>query len=110
MKRRAPGYALAKGFAEEPGFGKIIEHEAKFSNWPYSRLWGLGSAPLSFLIGQVIYHFDLMRHLVVDVAEAQAKLSHVDETRFAFSVILGFEGGATAVMNANSRERWGTEI
>lgn len=110
MKRHTPGYVLAKKITEEPEFGKITEYEAKFSNGPYPKLWGLDSAPLSFLIGQVVHHFDLMRFLVGDVAEVRAKLSQLDETRFVFSIILSFKDGATGVMNANSCERWGTEM
>ncbi|MGQ9514614.1 MAG: Gfo/Idh/MocA family protein [Thermoproteota archaeon] len=110
MKRHAPGYILAKKIIEEPEFGRIMGYEAKFSNGPYPKIWGLDSAPLSFLIGQVIHHFDLMRFLVGEVAEIRARLSQLDETQFVFSVILSFRNGATGVMNINSCERWGTEM
>lgn len=110
MKRHTPGYVLAKKLSEDPEFGRISEYEAKFCNGPYGQLWGLGSGPLSFLVGQVIHHFDLMRYLVGDVAEVYAKLMGLSETDYAFSVLLTFANGATGVMNINSFERWGTEM
>ena len=109
MKRFSVGYRMAKHLAGEPGFGGVQMIDAKFAQGAYPQIWGLSSPELSFLTGQVIHIFDLVRFFGGDVAEVRASYRSVAPERFGFFVQLRFKGGAIGIMNLNTldaRDPW----
>lgn len=109
MKRFAYGYRIAKQIINGEGFGSTHVVDVKFSQGPYPQIWGLECAAKSFLIGQVIHIFDLVRFFGGDVAQLQAFYSEATPERFGYTINLQFRNGAIGLMNLNSldmREAW----
>ena len=104
MKRYSVCYNLAKAIVEKDEFGKISEIEARFSNGPYPSLWGIKENSKTFLIGQVVHIFNLVRFFAGDISEVYAKLNSVSSDRFGYAITVGFKSGAVGVMNLNALE------
>ena len=104
MKRHSTCYQIAKIIGEKEEFGKVGEIEVRFSNGPYPALWGIKEASKSFLIGQVVHIFNLIRFFGGEVDEVYARLNEVDENHFGFAITIAFKSGAVGVMNLNSLE------
>lgn len=106
MKRFSIGYRLAKQITQQPDFGRVVHIVTKFANGPYGSLWGIPEPSKSYLIGQAVHHFDLVRYFMGEVVEVYAKLFNLSDKKFSFSVLLTFNGGRTGVMNLSSCQSW----
>ena len=109
MKRFAYAYRIAKKLVESEEFGGVHLIDVKFSQGPYPRIWGLESASKSFLIGQAIHLFDLVRFFGGDVEKVHAFYTEISPEQFGYTVNLRFKSGAIGLMNLNSmdmREPW----
>ena len=109
MKRFAPAYRIAKHLCQQPEFGELHMLEVKFTQGPYPSIWGIESPSLSFLTGQVVHLFDLIRAFGGDVKEVYATHREATPTQFAFAINVTFASGALGILNLNSvdaREPW----
>lgn len=109
MKRFAVGYRMAEHLVRQPEFGGVQMVEAKWSQGAYPPVWSIESAAVSFLTGQVIHLFDLVRHFGGDVARVYASFHEVSEAQFGFFVNLTFKSGIIGALNLNTleaRESW----
>jgi len=106
MKRFATGYRMAKQITENHEFGRPVQIETKFANGPYGALWGLESPVKSFLIGQIVHHFDLVRYYMGDAEEVYARKAEIAENKYAISVLIKFRSSSLGLMNNNSCESW----
>jgi len=109
MKRFAYGYRLAKHLVEQDTFGGVRIMDAKFSQGAYPSIWGIESPASSFLTGQVIHLFDLVRFFGGDVEQVYATYSEVTPHQFGFLINLRFINGAICVLNLNTldaRDAW----
>jgi len=109
MKRFAPAYRIAKEIVSRPEFEGVHFLDAKFSQGSYRCIWGLPSPAVSFLTGQVVHIFDLIRFFGGDLEELHAFHHQAEPEKFGFAVSLRFASGAIGVLNLNSlesREAW----
>ena len=104
MKRSSTCYQMAKEIISKKEFGKISFIDVKFSSNPYPSIWGIKENSKSFLIGQVVHLFNLIRFFGGEVAEIYAKINQVTADRFGYAVTVQFKNGVVGVMNLNSLE------
>ncbi len=108
MKRQSTCYRLAKAISEKGEFGKINEIEVRFANGRYPDLnergWKLDveGPPYSFLIGQAVHIFDLIRFFCGDAAEIYASLNEVDSGIFGYAITIRFKNDSIGVLNINA--------
>ncbi|MCC6443753.1 MAG: hypothetical protein IT210_09905 [Armatimonadetes bacterium] len=102
MKRFSAVYRMAKHFCEQEEFGSLQAMEAKFAQGPYPAIWGIESPALSFLTGQVVHIFDLIRFFGGNVVEVYASYRDVAPQKFAFLANVTLESGAAGLLNLNS--------
>ncbi|MBT9150789.1 MAG: scyllo-inositol 2-dehydrogenase (NAD(+)) [candidate division WS2 bacterium] len=112
MKRSSTGYRMAKSITEKKEFGKINEIEVRFANGRYPDLnklgWGLPleSPAYSFLIGQAVHIFDLIRFFCGEVEEIYARLNEVEKINnsgiFGYAITVAFKDEAVGIMNLNA--------
>ncbi len=112
MKRHSTCYRMAKAITEKEEFGGINEIEVRFANGRYPDLnkfgWELQveSPSYSFLIGQAVHIFDLIRFFCGDVAEIYAVLNEVEKIDnngiFGYAITVTFKNGVVGVMNLNA--------
>ncbi len=102
MKRYAICYQTAKTIVDSSEFGKITMLDVKFSNGPYPTLWGIEDPAKTFLIGQAVHMFDLVRFFGGEIKEVYATVHKFDASRFSYTVAGKFENGVHLVMNLNS--------
>ena len=111
MKRASTSYRMAKEITQKEEFGEITGIEIYFSNGPYPAIWGMDEGPHSFLIGQVIHIFNLVRFFCGEVKEVYANLNKIDDSHFWYGINISFENGIFGIMNLNSvdssQEKWG---
>ncbi len=105
MKRYSVCYKMAKEIVKREEFGKINIVEARFSNGPYPKIWGIEENARAFLIGQVIHIFNLIRFFAQEVKEVYAKLRQVTSDKFGYAITLEFKNGAIGVLNLNALEK-----
>ena len=120
MKRHSTCYRMAKAITEREEFGKINEIEVRFANGAYPDLnkfgWGLPveSPAYSFLVGQAVHIFDLIRFFCGDAAEIYASLNEVEKTgdsgNFGYAITVTFENGTVGVMNLNALQGPGFQM
>ena len=102
MKRFAVGYRMAQHLVEQPQFGGVQVLDVKFSQGAYPPIWGIESPALSFLTGQVVHLFDLVRHFGGDVAQVYATYREVTPMQFGYLINLVFRNGAIGMLNLNT--------
>ncbi len=106
MKRHATCYRLAKAIAAKKEFGTINEIEIRFANARYPALWGIEEPAQTFLLGQAVHIFDLIRFFCGDVKELHAYLNDFERTEaeglFGYAVTIRFKNGAVGVLNLNA--------
>jgi myo-inositol 2-dehydrogenase/D-chiro-inositol 1-dehydrogenase len=109
MKRFAAAYQMTQHLVEQPQFGGVQMVDVKFSQGAYPSIWGIESPALSFLTGQVIHLFDLVRHFGGDVEQVYSNYREVTLNQFGFLVNVTFSSGAIGTLNLNtldSGEPW----
>lgn len=104
MKRHAAAYLMARDIVSRPEFGGVNIVEARFGQGPYPQIWGIESAARSFLVGQVVHIFDLVRMFGGDVAEVHARYVEKTPNHFGYVADLQFANGAIGLVNLNSLE------
>ncbi len=102
MKRYAVCYQTAKAIVDSEEFGEVTMLDVKFSNGPYSTLWGIKDEAQTFLIGQAVHAFDLVRFFGGEIKEIYALSHRFDANRFGYAVAGRFENDVHLVMNLNS--------
>lgn len=104
MKRYAAAFVMAQQIVARPEFGGINIVEARFGQGPYPAIWGIESAARSFLVGQVVHIFDLVRAFGGDVAEVHARYFEKTPNHFGYVADLQFASGAIGLLNLNGLE------
>jgi len=106
MKRFYTSYRLAKKLSQSPEFGGVRMVSVKFANGQYPSIWGIETPEQSFLVGQAVHMFDLIRFFGGEVSEVHAKLHRASEGRFGYAVLVEFKSGAVGTMNLNALQSW----
>lgn len=107
-KRYALAYRMAKKLMQEDSFGSITMMDVKFSNGPWPPFWGIRERAISFLIGQAIHMFDLVRFFAGDFESVFSLFSRRSEDRFGFAVQAKLRNHALVTMNMTCYEGWNT--
>lgn len=114
MKRQSTCYRMAKTITEKEEFGNISEIELRFANGRYPKLWGIEEPARTFLVGQAVHMFDLIRFFCGDVTEIYAALNEVEkfdkDAVFGYAVTVTFKTGAVGVMNINATQGPGWQM
>ncbi len=104
MKRFAHVYKMAKEVISRPEFGEISMVKTKFSQGPYSQIWGIDSAKRAFLIGQICHICDLSRYFGGEIESISAMVHEVTDTNFACVANVKYRSGAVGVFDWNCLE------
>jgi predicted dehydrogenase len=102
MKRFAWVYAMTKDIINRPEFGPIHLVNAQWGQGMYPQIWGMDSAKRSFLVGNMVHMFDLVRFFGGDVATVNAVFREVTDTNFSYLATLEYKSGAIGQINLNS--------
>jgi predicted dehydrogenase len=104
MKHFADIYLMAKDIISREEFGPLHKVSARFAQGPYGKIWGMDSAPVSMLTGQLCHMFDLIRFFGGDVVRLQALYHEAAENQYAFLVNVEYRSGAIGQLDFNSLE------
>jgi len=99
--RHAPAHQMARGLAEEPEFGKVMNFRCRYAApGPKEPIWGVDSAVRGYLLGQVVHPVDCMRFLVdQEVVEVYATIAEEEDGTNSYAITFRFDGGAVGTMN-----------
>ncbi len=107
-KRYALGYRIAKELISRKEFGEVTSIELKFSNGAWPPFWGVEERALTFLSGQAIHMFDLIRYFAGEVETVYALFSRRSVDRFGFAVQAKLASDALVTCNMTCYESWNT--
>jgi myo-inositol 2-dehydrogenase / D-chiro-inositol 1-dehydrogenase len=107
-KRFSLGYRMAKHLVSGKKFGNVTFIDIKFSNGAWPTFWDIDHRPTTFLIGQAIHMFDLLRFFSGEIDSLYALYSERSVDRFGYAVQCRMQNGALVTMNMTSYESWNT--
>jgi myo-inositol 2-dehydrogenase / D-chiro-inositol 1-dehydrogenase len=107
-KRYSLGYRMAKHIVSGEMFGDVTFIDIKFSNGAWPAFWDIDHRGTTFLIGQAIHMFDLLRFFSGGIDSLYALYTERSVDRFGFAVQCRMQNGALVTMNMTSYESWNT--
>lgn len=106
MKRHSSAFRAARSLIEQEQFGPVRMIEVRFTQGPYSAIWGIENPMRASLVGQFVHVLDLTRFLAGEVESVMAKLYETEpgSQYGAYAVVLTLANGGIGVMDLNSLE------
>ncbi|MCC7491181.1 MAG: Gfo/Idh/MocA family oxidoreductase [Fimbriimonadaceae bacterium] len=104
MKRFAYVYQMAQDILARQDFGPVKLVSCKFGQGPYPQIWGIDSYKRSFLIGQCVHLFDLVRWFGGHIEAVSALINEAGDGRCAYLANLCYANGAIGQINLNCYE------
>jgi len=107
-KRHSLAYRMAKELADRREFGDVTFIDVKFSNGPWPLFWEIEERAITFLTGQAIHMFDLVRFFGGEVDTVYTSFTKRSVDRFGFAVQCKLKDDALVTMNMTCYEGWNT--
>lgn len=107
-KRYGLGYRMAKQLVSQKEFGDVTFIDLKFSNGGWPPFWDIEERAITFLTGQAIHMFDLIRFFGGEVETVYALFTKRSIDRFGFAVQCKLKNNALVTMNMTCYESWNT--
>lgn len=107
MKRFATGYRMAREIVEAPDFGGVRMVNARITSGVWTPAWSKSLTPFSFLLDHSVHFLDLMRFFGGPVEWVCATKAEASAERFGFAILLGYESGATGLLEVSNLESRG---
>ena len=107
-KRHGLGYRMAKQIISQKDFGDVTFIDIKFSNGGWPPFWDIDERAITFLTGQAIHMFDLVRFYGGEVDKLYAMFTKRSVDRFGFAVQCRLKNDALVTMNMTCYESWNT--
>ncbi|WP_164730417.1 Gfo/Idh/MocA family protein [Pelagibacterium montanilacus] len=107
MKRFATGYRMAREITERPEFGRVAHVSARISTGVWKPVWAKELDAFSFVMDHSVHFLDLIAFFGGPVRSVTALPLVRDGGRMGFAVLLGFDNGATGVLEISNLESRG---
>ncbi|WP_084731401.1 Gfo/Idh/MocA family protein [Microvirga vignae] len=107
MKRFATGYRMAKEISSSDEFGPVKMINARITSGVWTPAWSKTLTPFSFVMDHSVHFLDLMRFFGGPVEWVCATRTEAGPDRFGFAVMLGYESGATGLLEISNFESRG---
>ena len=107
MKRFATGYRMAKEITETSDFGGVRMVNARITSGVWTPAWSKSLTPFAFLLDHSVHFLDLMQFFGGPVDWVCATKTEASAERFGFAILLGYESGATGLLEVSNLESRG---